>query len=629
MNESEKTPYQWRSEWNSEERKRWTTLDYLAYAKLLIGQHVLHNAQEVLLAALELWPRDIELRRWLGLAYSRASLFDQAIVVLQSLYDEGVRDDETVGKLAASYKRLGLLQSPGSTTFRDLLQKSLALYREAYSKYKNLWLGINVCTVENLLDELEASSNTAREVLKLCDEEFTKPGGSSNFWLLATYAEAYLNLGQLEQAGEWFAKARSAIGSDFGNLNTARRQIRSLLEHLEHDVTLVQRWLPMPPVIVFAGHMLDRSDRQYPRFPATLSNAVGNTIRKWVAEHVGRFGFSSAACGGDILFQEALKDTGAERYIILPFPEEVFKVESVNFAEAGAWENRFEAVLKGTSRIIRASRTPLRDASMAYEYANLILLGLARSRAAELDTNLIALVLWDGKQGDGIGGTSSFVEHCLRLQVPVHSIDLSAPAVSADGLLNVRRISNTCNTGAKFDETDFGAVLFADAVGFSKLPDQEVPMFVNKFLMRIGNLVESYGSNRIPVKETWGDGLFFAFHTLEDAALFALDLSQLVNGTDWQAEGFSFPLCLRTALHHGPIYHTQDPITKLPKVTGAHVAQAARLEPKTPPGQVYATEAFAARAALEGLNSFRCTFVKQLEFDKRYGTFPTYVISRT
>ena len=59
---------------------------------------------------------------------------------------------------------------------------------------------------------------------------------------------------------------------------------------------------------------------------------------------------------------------------------------------------------------------------------------------------------------------------------------------------------------------------------------------------------------------------------------------------------------------------------------GAHIAQAARLGPKTPPDHVYATEAFAARAALEGHSSFRCTCVKQLEVDKRYGTFPTYMI---
>jgi hypothetical protein len=53
-----------------------------------------------------------------------------------------------------------------------------------------------------------------------------------------------------------------------------------------------------------------------------------------------------------------------------------------------------------------------------------------------------------------------------------------------------------------------------------------------------------------------------------------------------------------------------------------------RLKPKTLPGQVYATEAFTARAALEGHASFRCTFTGQLEFDKHYGMFPGFVVTR-
>lgn len=102
-----------------------------------------------------------------------------------------------------------------------------------------------------------------------------------------------------------------------------------------------------------------------------------------------------------------------------------------------------------------------------------------------------------------------------------------------------------------------------------------------------------------------------------------------MNGTDWLSEGFATQLKLRTALHHGPMYPVRDPIAGRRGVCGAHIAQGARLEPKTPPGQVYATEAFAARAALEGHDAFRCTFVGRLDFDTRYGTFPAYVVSRT
>jgi len=132
----------------------------------------------------------------------------------------------------------------------------------------------------------------------------------------------------------------------------------------------------------------------------------------------------------------------------------------------------------------------------------------------------------------------------------------------------------------------------------------------------------------IPVRETWGDGLFLAFVDPGEAAMFALNLRDAMAKKDWQAQGFSQPLMMRFALHAGPVQLTVDPITRLSKCVGAHVARAARLEPKTPPGLVYASEAFAALAMLNPIRSFRCDYVKQLDWAKRYGTFPAYVVRR-
>jgi len=98
--------------------------------------------------------------------------------------------------------------------------------------------------------------------------------------------------------------------------------------------------------------------------------------------------------------------------------------------------------------------------------------------------------------------------------------------------------------------------------------------------------------------------------------------------TDWFALGFCTRLRLRVALHIGPVILAHDPITGLPKGVGAHVSRAARLEPKTPVGQVYASEAFAALAELQPDLPFKCRYVKQLEWAKRYGTFPTYLVAR-
>jgi len=54
------------------------------------------------------------------------------------------------------------------------------------------------------------------------------------------------------------------------------------------------------------------------------------------------------------------------------------------------------------------------------------------------------------------------------------------------------------------------------------------------------------------------------------------------------------------------------------------VSRAARIEPITPPGQVYASEAFAALAAACGAKNFTCDYVGQTPMAKGYGTLPTY-----
>lgn len=167
------------------------------------------------------------------------------------------------------------------------------------------------------------------------------------------------------------------------------------------------------------------------------------------------------------------------------------------------------------------------------------------------------------------------------------------------------------------------AMLFADAVNFSKLTEQQIPLFLNHFLGAIGNLIST--SPHAPlIKNTWGDGLYFVFSDVRDAGLFALDLCELMVSTDWSKKGLPKAINLRIALHAGPVYSCVDPVTGLASFTGTHVSRAARIEPITPPGQVYASQAFAALSAAQGVKEFTCDYVGQTPLAKGYGTFATY-----
>ena len=102
----------------------------------------------------------------------------------------------------------------------------------------------------------------------------------------------------------------------------------------------------------------------------------------------------------------------------------------------------------------------------------------------------------------------------------------------------------------------------------------------------------------------------------------------MVANTDWTRYSLSAELNLRIALHAGPVYEFDDPITGERSYGGTHVNRAARMEPITPWGQVYASEAFAALAAAQGVTHFVCDYVGQTPMAKGYGTLPTYYVRR-
>ena len=130
-------------------------------------------------------------------------------------------------------------------------------------------------------------------------------------------------------------------------------------------------------------------------------------------------------------------------------------------------------------------------------------------------------------------------------------------------------------------------------------------------------------------KNTWRDGLYFVFSDVDLAGNFALQLADFVTKQNWEEKGLPRGLNLRIALHAGPVYEFEDPVTGNRNYSGAHVSRAARIEPIAPPGQVYASEAFAALSAAQRTRDFTCDYVGQTPMAKGYGTLPMYHVRRS
>ena len=125
-------------------------------------------------------------------------------------------------------------------------------------------------------------------------------------------------------------------------------------------------------------------------------------------------------------------------------------------------------------------------------------------------------------------------------------------------------------------------------------------------------------------QNTWGDGIFFVVAEADSAAHFALALTASLAGRDWTAAGLPADISLRIALHAGPVYRFKDKITRQMNYIGSHVNRAARIEPVTPPGQIYASNAFAALATLTAPEKFRFDYVGKIPLAKDFGEFPMY-----
>jgi class 3 adenylate cyclase len=306
--------------------------------------------------------------------------------------------------------------------------------------------------------------------------------------------------------------------------------------------------------------------------------------------------------------------------------------KSVDIIRGANWSERYESVISRAIAVHEASSQSRTNGSVLYEFANLMLHGLASVRAEQLETRLVPLVVWDGKAGDGGGGTASTVERWRALGLDVEIIDLAEilrdclHLTSSSATITDRGSVETAGEATAGFTQEIRALLFADTEGFSKLNDEEVPRFVDHVLGLVARLAKE-SAYRPLMMNTWGDGLYLVFSCVSDAGQFALDLCDAVRSTDWASKGLP-DISVRIGLHAGPVYSCTDPVTERLSYVGPNVSRAARVEPITPAGHVYATEEFTALAAAENVKTLRCDYVGQTAMAKNHGTYGTYVVRR-
>ena len=607
------------SKWRKRRPGEWSGRPdlYVALGRRFLerGEPIL--AYDVFREGLESSPRDPALRRFLALSSARSGASEAAFDILTRLYKEGHRDEETLGILARIHKDM----AAGAHTSRERdaqRRKAFALYLKAYLTYRGYYSGINAAALALILGMRERAVHLARDVEKACLLRWRRldAGNAEAYWIAATLGESLLIQGRWDESFDWYAKAVRVGRGRSADISSTCRQALLIMSATGRDPAGIERVLKIPRVVVFSGHRIDRLG------DAAFSKGAEHAVRGEIAARLEKldagFGFASAACGSDILFLECMLARKGEIQVVLPFEPAEFRKSSVD-AAGPEWGRRFERVLRRAAYIHVAGDHGKAPGDLAYEYTNLLIDGLGRLHAGFLGTEVAALAVWDGRPARGLGGTASAVRRWRSRGLPVEIV--APPARKRPA-----RRSGRFRTEA--EPQRIKALVFADVVGFSKLREEQMPQFVDRFMGVAGNILRR--SPRKPeYKATWGDALYIVFDDLEDAARFSLDLCERIKRVRWPRLGLPDGLSFRVALHAGPVYVMTDPVTGRRNYMGAHVTRAARIEPIAPPGQIYASQSFAALAAARGISSVTCEYVGQVPLAKRYGSCALYHLRRS
>lgn len=173
----------------------------------------------------------------------------------------------------------------------------------------------------------------------------------------------------------------------------------------------------------------------------------------------------------------------------------------------------------------------------------------------------------------------------------------------------------------------FIGTFFADFAGYSRLAEADIPKFQTRFMAPIASLLKRY-RERILLQHTWGDAIHVVTVDAETTADIAAEIHAVVERVRPAFGGGLSALHLRLGAHYGPVYRDHDAIENSTTYYGSQISFAARIEPITPPGMVFVTEAFAARLALEAPRRFALEYAGELALAKRTGNYRLFSLRR-
>jgi class 3 adenylate cyclase len=569
----------------------------------------------------------LRMNQLLALALAQSGAAQRAQSILLRLCEHGGATPETLGLLGRVFKDLARTEA-SPVGRHQYLEQSFQSYLAGFEKADAAariqgkdtdardasYCGINAAAVQVLRHRIAEARMLAQRVKQICLDRSASDRGGADYWLAATLAEAELIGGRYAEAEGAYRTAARLVQGNWRELCSTRRQARLLAAPLGLAADAVDRFFPPISIAVFAAPALAKLAPE----PAMRAweQRQKDELKRRLAETGVVCGYASAMSPADLLFIEIMLETDREINVLLPCPRPVCRRI---FEAAPAWAARFDRLLSRVPLVTEDTQPGSLDGSVNRAFARQRALGAGLLRAQRLDA---ALQVWASEDAGALAAqpeASSSPSTFEKLSCPYETIP-------EEPWLNAAGPARSANGTVRGKDYAIRAMLFGDVKGYSKLSDEELLRFAREFMQRAAEVLDGHAA-RILSRRTAGDGLFLVFADLEVASAVALQLRDMVAGTRWDECGLPANLGIRISLDAGPVYAFEDPVTRRDEVCGTYVNRAARIEPITPPNEVYASEAFAALAVATGCRAFRFDYVGQTELPKGFGLTPLYCVN--
>lgn len=513
---------------------------------------------------------ELRFKQLFALSLSKSGTPEVALEYMEPVFRQFPNDPESAGILGSIYKEL--FKKNQSTAFAI---KSRDTYFQNFSVTKNYYTGINAASMSAMAGQASRGREIAAEVIAMLEGNST-----DDFWKLATLGEACMLTKNRSRSIEYFIQARKHVGNDWGKITSVHNQLW-LLNHFIPVSNEILKIFSPPAVVAFIGHMIDHPNRPAARFPASIEQQIKGSIANSIRTLNARIGYSSLACGGDILFAEAMAAAGGEVNIFLPFAETDFIEQSIRFA-GDDWVKRYYALVEKfpVTYITNESYAGFDD---LFAYQNRIISGLAALRsAAHHSEPTLLTVLSEVDLKRKKGGTRDtihlwpFPQHHVNINPDIFvSEQPSAPVhVQAQAKLE---------TTLQIDRP----VLYMAHVNTEKLSSMDRERLLKETAAKIVNEVITIKSY-----EVVDDFLLAGFDTEAEVMEFVRFVEELLKPSKQN-------ISLRISLHAGPVYLNSESLSLNKNLSGENVEFVREMNTLATPGSIFASDHFAALLALE------------------------------